>query len=66
MDEEWREIAGHSLYVINREGVVWSQQWNRALRQSNQTHPRVTLLSDENKRKSFKVEDLLAQAFGDN
>lgn len=65
MEEEWAEIEGYSLYRISNTGRVWSKQWDRELRQSDHTKPRVTLLSDTYKRKIFKVEDLLKMAFGE-
>lgn len=62
MEEEWKEIPNYSLYKINRDGVVWSKQWDRALKVGITTGL-VTLLSDDYIRQRFKPETLVAVLF---
>lgn len=65
MEEQWAEIEDYSLYKVSNTGKVWSKQWDRELKQGYFPNGyRVTLLSDKYDRKSFKVSDLVEQAFG--
>lgn len=65
-DEIIRNILNYEkLYAITNKGRVWSYRTNKFLRLSDNGHgyQTVVLYGDDNKKKTFRIHRLVAEAF---